>query len=107
MQTHQSPPHHGGGPPSETLVAHGSIEDPDEGKAQWTQVDKEELICFLIENKTAAGDGENFKKTMWTAAAAHMRQFTSKGGTKTADSCKNKWARVTPYYLFTPLSKIY
>jgi len=94
MQTRQSPPHTSteGGP--ETVVAVG---DPDhsEGKAHWTTADEEELIQFLVDNKSAAGDGGNFKKVTWMAAATHMKKVTTKGGVKTADGCKNKWNRVS------------
>ena len=100
MQTRQSPPHvnPGGDPPSQSLVDGRPVGDPDKEKAFWTQADEEALVRFLIDVKASAGDGGNFKKTTWTAAAAHMRQFTSKGGPKTADSCKNKWNRVSYCY---------
>ena len=66
----------------------------DDGKALWTTTDEDELITFLVEHKAAAGDGGNFKKTTWTAASEHLKQFTMKGGVKTAEACKSKWSRV-------------
>jgi hypothetical protein len=98
MQAHESPPQSNtlGTPPSETLVTAGSVGDTDEGKShcQWTDVDEEELVQFLVDQKATAGDGANFKKVTWTAAAAHMRNITTKGAVKTLDACKSKWNRV-------------
>ena len=52
------------------------------------------LIDFLIAHKSEAGDGLNFKASVWTAATAHMQPVTTKGGPKHADKCKAKWGRV-------------
>jgi hypothetical protein len=99
MQTHQlaprAPPNPNteGGPASATAV-----KDLDEGKASWTDTDEDELIQFLINNKSTAGDGGNFKNVMWNAAAAHMRKFTTKGGAKTVNACKSKWGRVNDIF---------
>lgn len=71
-----------------------------EPKAHWSQSDEDKPIDFLITKKALAGEGSNFKKTTWTEAAQHMLP-TLKGGTKTADVCKTKWARVCPL-IFCP-----
>jgi hypothetical protein len=69
----------------------------DDGKAHWTTIDEDKLIVFLVEHKAAAGDGGNFKKTTWTAASEHLKQFTTKGGVKGAEACKSKWTRVRQF----------
>jgi hypothetical protein len=45
-----------------------------------------------------AGDGMNFKQATWNAAAEHMVPFTTQGGTKTANACKNKFSCVCPQH---------
>jgi hypothetical protein len=50
------------------------------------------LISFLVARKAEAGDGFNFKNTIWKAAALHMVvAYTEKGDPKIASACKNKW----------------
>jgi len=60
--------------------------------ANWDEGDEEVLIEFLKGSLGAAGDGANFKLTIWTAAAEHMVPFTTEGGVKTAKACKNKFS---------------
>jgi hypothetical protein len=68
----------------------------------WSSADEIAFIDFLIAHKAEAGDGLNFKPSVWTAAAEHMRPLTTKGGPKQADKCKAKWGRVRhiPFYVF-------
>lgn len=73
--------------------------------AVWTEDDEDKLIAFLNSQKEKRGDGGNFKPSTWTAAAAHMQPITTKGGVKTADACKTKWARVHCYIL--PFSQLF
>lgn len=77
-------------------VAAGSA--AEDAHADWSQKDEEILIAFLLEHKASAGDGGSFKKPTWTAAAAHMAQFHTKGGPKTWESCKGKWDRVRQFF---------
>jgi len=60
----------------------------------WTKEDETALIDFLITHKSVAGDGLNYKASVWTAAAAHMQPVTTKGAPKNAEKCKAKWTRV-------------
>jgi hypothetical protein len=61
-------------------------------KTFWSTEDETALIEFLIERKAEAGDGANFKQSVWNAAAEEMVKHTTKGPPKSADSCKTKWA---------------
>jgi hypothetical protein len=62
--------------------------------ASWLASDEAALIVFLVARKAEAGDGFNFKNTIWKATALHMVAYTEKGDPKIASACKNKWARV-------------
>jgi hypothetical protein len=64
-------------------------------RAIWTQEDEKELLGFLLEHKAEAGDGVNFKQTTWNAAAAALAKRPHKGAVKSANSCKNKWTKVS------------
>ena len=63
-------------------------------KAVWTPEDETALINFLVQHKAEAGDDANFQTAIWNAAAQEMIKHTAKGGAKTAEACKTKWARV-------------
>ena len=66
------------------------------GRAHWTDKDVRNLLDFLMEHKAKAGDGANFTKTTWQAAAAELGKIPpEKGAPKTADSCKSKWTKVS------------
>ena len=60
----------------------------------WTQEDETALINFLTAHKSEAGDGLNFKQSVWTVAAAHLQPITTKGGPKSGDKCFAEWGRV-------------
>jgi hypothetical protein len=62
--------------------------------ASWDEGDEEVLIDFLRGSLSAAGDGINFKQATWNAVAEHMAPFTTQGGVKSANACKNKFSRV-------------
>ena len=65
------------------------------GRAVWTIEDESALISFLIEHKSEAGDGVDFKQPTWVSAAQELaKRVPHKGAPKTADSCKNKWSKV-------------
>ena len=61
------------------------------------------FINFLIAHKAEAGDGLNFKPSVWTAAAEHMQLLTTKGGPKHAEKCKAKWGRVRHIHFYVSL----
>jgi hypothetical protein len=64
----------------------------------WTLEDESQLIHFLLDHKAEAGDGANFKTTIWNAAAEELSKHVSKGGPKTPGSCRSKWDRVRAIY---------
>ena len=66
----------------------------------WDMGSEAALIDFLLEHKSEAGDGINFKVPTFKKAAIHLISFTLKGGAKSAASCKNKWAWVCTLYDF-------
>jgi hypothetical protein len=85
MQTHltQSPP-----------LLGEVVPLPPTSKANWTTDDESALIAFLVEHKAEAKHGTNFKTPVWNAAAKEIAKSTSKGGPKSVDSYKLKWAQV-------------
>jgi hypothetical protein len=72
------------------------------GRAHWTDKDVRNLLDFLMEHKAKAGDGANFTKTTWQAAAAELGKIPpEKGAPKTPDSCKSKWTKVSSLSQYT------
>jgi hypothetical protein len=63
-------------------------------RSYWTEKDEQALVKFLLLHKAEAGDGANFKKQVWIAAAVEMAKHTTKGAPKTWSSCQSKWGRV-------------
>jgi hypothetical protein len=63
---------------------------------QWTTGEERELIDFLSDHKSEAGDGSNFKSTTWTQAAAHMSALHV-NVRYSASQCSGKWGRVRQY----------
>jgi hypothetical protein len=63
--------------------------------ASWTTQDKLDLLNFLAEHASAAGDGGNFKSTTFQAATAVLNQNPVKGGVKTWKACSNKYSAVS------------
>lgn len=62
--------------------------------ASWTAQDETRLLDFLIMHAASAGDGGNFKRATFTAAAVYVNEKRVRGGPKTAKSCQNKWTVV-------------
>jgi hypothetical protein len=60
----------------------------------WLAEDEKAFLQYIFEHKSEAGDGMNFKITFWRLAAEHMKSWTSEGGEKNAEACKNKWVKV-------------
>jgi hypothetical protein len=60
----------------------------------WTLEDESRLVQFLLDHHAEAGDGANFKASLWNAAGEELSKHVTKGGPKTAASCKSKWDRV-------------
>jgi Myb/SANT-like DNA-binding domain len=63
-------------------------------KVEWSPDDETLLIQFLIEHKAEAGDGTNYKKSLWTQIAATLNACKTSGASKTESKCKSKWGRV-------------
>lgn len=93
---------------SRSLRSHGSVVDPlatgssqVESKsrkqhAKWSDEETATLLDFLAGELPKAGDGVNFKKSTWNAAASMMaREYqTTKGGVKDADTCERRFVLV-------------
>jgi hypothetical protein len=63
-------------------------------RAHWTSEDETALVACLLKHKPEAGDGVNFKGSTWSQVAKEMEELKTKGGEKTAESCKTKWSKV-------------
>ena len=94
MRTCSSPPNSNYSESEEASQATGAANSDLMTNVIWTQEEETALINFLITHKSEAGDGVNFKPSVWTATAIHMQPVTTKGGPKHADKCKAKWGRV-------------
>jgi len=108
MQTRRSPTNSERGSGAVGGPNAAGSQEEDAKAAFWTEDDEDEFVAFLGDEKIQGkrGDGGTFKSAVWTAAAEHMKQFTTKGGVKTSDACKSKWTRVRQLYslLFNKLS---
>ena len=60
----------------------------------WTEGDETALIDYITANRSKGGDGMNFDKVFWAAAATEMAKHNCSGPTKTANACRSKWTRV-------------
>lgn len=99
MHTHSSPPqsHHG----DSNKVSGGTTAEADPiVNVHWTLDNKTALLHFLIDHKAEAGDGLNFKASVWNAAAAHLNPLTTKSGPKNDEKYKSKWTRVSANICF-------
>ena len=56
--------------------------------AVWSVANEECLILFLVDHWAQAGNGNNFKATVWQAAASHVSSSSS--NLKTWTACKTK-----------------
>ena len=54
------------------------------------------MLEHLVTNKATAGDGANFKPTVWTGAAQAVNSLRQSGGPKTKESCQSKFRAVSP-----------
>ncbi|KAJ7196953.1 hypothetical protein GGX14DRAFT_320748, partial [Mycena pura] len=59
--------------------------------AAWTDQDVVALLDILIRNMASAGDGGNFKMSVFNSAAAELNKVITRGGRKTGKSCQNKY----------------
>ncbi|KAJ7047967.1 hypothetical protein C8F04DRAFT_914258, partial [Mycena alexandri] len=68
--------------------------------AHWTEADEKALIEHLIDNLDKAGDGKNFKKPVFTSAAAALNLIRTEGGPKTFRACQNKYSLLRKFQGF-------
>ena len=66
---------------------------------KWSLDDKKVIINYLIDNRSCAGDGANFKDTIWSGVAAALEPRRMEGGVKTVKKCKEKWQRVSVKFI--------
>ena len=59
-------------------------------KASWTDQEMSELVEYLYNNWSQAGDNGNFKMSTFNAAVEHLAPFKKGGATKTGKICKTK-----------------
>jgi hypothetical protein len=63
-------------------------------RANWSDEEVTTLVNYLYENRAAAGDGGNFKQTIFNAVAVEIAPLLKQGAKKTGVMCKTKWASV-------------
>ena len=63
-------------------------------KAVWIETDEAELIWYIADHKSEAGDGMKFKALFWTGVAVLLQLLIIQGGPKTSSGCSAKWDRV-------------
>ncbi|KAF8148122.1 hypothetical protein K438DRAFT_1779720 [Mycena galopus ATCC 62051] len=83
---------------AESATAHQPPTPAVPKNSAWTAADETKLLDFLAQEAAAAGDGANFKAPTYTSAAALLNQSITKGGPKTADSCKSKYQKLKGIY---------
>ncbi|KAH7904730.1 hypothetical protein BJ138DRAFT_1235411 [Hygrophoropsis aurantiaca] len=67
------------------------------GTCKWTEEDEAALIRYVAENKPKGGDGLNFPKSFFNAAADAMPKPTI-GLVKTGPACKTKFTKLRATY---------
>jgi len=63
--------------------------------AVWIPSEETSFINFLLDNKSEAGDGGNFKTATYQWAVTHITPLHEKGIAKTVKACRNKWSAVS------------
>ncbi|KAF9060759.1 hypothetical protein BDP27DRAFT_1184160, partial [Rhodocollybia butyracea] len=67
--------------------------------AVWTEEELDTYLQFLFKHRSEMGDGSNFKKKTFSAAAEHMEQSgRASGGEKDWEACRSKWQKVKKTY---------
>ncbi|KIK79933.1 hypothetical protein PAXRUDRAFT_159969 [Paxillus rubicundulus Ve08.2h10] len=68
---------------------------PTSAPVSWSLADVNVLIDEVIAQQAKAGNGLNFRPSVWTSISACPGLSKSvKGGPKTGKSCREKWKRV-------------
>jgi hypothetical protein len=65
-------------------------DDESSKRTVWTPDDEKALVSALLK----IGNGTNFRPEIWNEVASSIGK-PSKGPSKTAESCKSKWGRVS------------
>lgn len=63
-------------------------------KAYWNEDEIRNLIDYLYQQRSAVGEGGNFRMATYNAAAEHISSYHSQGPRKTGKMCKTKWVSV-------------
>lgn len=87
MHTRQSPP--------DSTAGSEDHDDPPSlaARSVWTEAEEIRMIDYLVQHKAEAGDGVNFKKTVWNGVAKELAPRWN------WEKCKSKWARVRSFPL--------
>ena len=59
-------------------------------KASWTDQEMSELVKYLYNNWSQAGDNSNFKMSTFNTTAEYLAPFKKGGATKIGKICKTK-----------------
>ena len=63
-------------------------------RCHWSKDDDINLITYLIEHKSEAGNSATFRAATWRAVSKHLEKTRTKGRPKHHKACSDKWARV-------------
>ena len=63
-------------------------------RCHWFKDDDINLITYLIEHKSKAGNSATFRVATWRVVSKHLEKTRTKGGPKHHKACSNKWVRV-------------
>jgi len=75
------------------------LSETKDPRCTWSLADENVLIAYIASNRAKGGDGMNFDKTFWTAAAAELAsKSTGAGSAKSPDACQQKWGRVCIHF---------
>ena len=71
------------------------MSDPACKNAVWDKKETEQLMAYLQDHTSQAGDGGNFKDSTYQAAAMHITPHHKSGLAKTAKHVKGKYKTVS------------
>ena len=92
---HKDKKTHPGKHSKETSKAASTTPPASGQKTIWGARDTQALIRYLAAQISESGDGGNFKKSTFAAAAEHLRPLPYRGLPKTGQACKNKYTAVS------------
>ena len=71
------------------------MSEPTHENAVWDEKETEQMIEYLRDHTSQAGDGGNFKDSTYQAAATHITPHHKNGPAKTAKHVKDKYKTVS------------